>query len=50
MKKHMVMFGVMAAGAMAVIRKRTHDIIKLRKEAEQQEIIEIEVETKQDEK
>lgn len=50
MKKHMVMFGVMAAGAMAVIGKRTYDIIKLRKEAEQQEIIEIEVETKQDEK
>lgn len=49
MKKHIVMFGVMAAGAAAVIGKRTYDIIKPRKEAEQQEIIEIEVETKQDE-
>lgn len=49
MKKHLVMFGVMAAGAAAVIGKRTYDIIKLRKDAKQEEVIEIEVKTATDE-
>lgn len=38
MKKHIVMFGVMAAGAAAVIGKRTYDIIKLRKDAKREEV------------
>lgn len=44
MKKNVVMFGVMAAGAIAVVGKRTYDLIKLRKAArEEQEVIDVPV-------
>lgn len=42
MKKHVVMFGVMAAGALAVVGKRTYDLVKLRKAAkEEQDVIDV---------
>lgn len=44
MKKRVVMFGVMAAGALAVAGKRTYDLVKLRKAAkDEQEVIDIPV-------
>lgn len=47
MKKQMFIFGAMAAGALALVGKRTYDLIKL-KEAEEKNIIEIEVESTDD--
>lgn len=49
MKKRVVMFGVMAAGAVAVVGKQVYDIVKLRKDAKQEEVIEIEAKTATDE-
>lgn len=46
MKKQMLIFGAMAVGALALVGKRTYDAVKASKE--QQNIIEIEVETPQE--
>ena len=42
MKKQTIIYGTMVVGALAVIGKRTYEFIKLKKAAEQEEIIEIE--------
>ena len=49
MKKQMLIFGAMAIGALAFAGKRTYDIIKL-KQAREQNIVEIEVESTDDSK
>lgn len=46
MNKPSTIVGLLALGALAVVGKRTYDIVKLRKDEKETNVIEIEVESK----